>query len=453
MTPERLAWESLGRMVLDAGALGVAWLMAVGVRELFGSLSSAPFDAAAHVLLLALVVPVVLVVLAMRGDFRASRPASTRLLGLLSSVVLGLGAIALALFLLDVEWVSRPVLVSFGGLGVVALVAGRRVRDAVRGLGRLERVIVCAPVDAGVDFAEQVAAHPAWGLQVVAHLRPERLPAEATALREVLAGAGAGQVVVVGDAPDQVVLARLAAACDELGLRLSLDASFLGVRFGSAELRDFGPYGLVSFGRTRQGGLELAVKRVIDVAGAALGLALLSPLMGVLAVAIRRSDGGPALYAQRRVGLHGRPFTLYKFRSMRPGAHAERAALDPANEVEGLAFKMRRDPRVTAVGYWLRRSSLDELPQLFNVLRGDMSLVGPRPPLPDEVERYEPWQRRRLSMRPGITGLWQVSGRSELPFHRWMQLDLAYIDRWSVWLDLVVIARTVPAVLSGRGAW
>lgn len=453
MSPERLAWESLSRIGLDAGALGVAWITAVGVRELLGSLGLAPFDAAAHVLLLALVAPVVLVVLAMRGDFRPSRPVSLQPLGLLSSVVLGLGAIALALFLLDVEWVSRPVLVSFGGLGVVALVVMRRMREAVRGLGRLERVIVCAPSEAGVGFVEQVAAHPAWGLQVVAHLQPERLPADATALRDVLVGAGAGQVVVVGDAPDQRVLTRLAAACDELGLRLSLDASFLGVRFGSAELRDFGAYGLVSFGRDRPGGVELAFKRAIDVVGAAAGLALLSPVMVALAVAIRLTDGGPALYAQRRIGLHGRPFTLYKLRSMRQGAHAERAALDPANEVEGLAFKMRRDPRVTAVGYWLRRSSLDEVPQLFNVLRGDMSLVGPRPPLPEEVERYEPWQRRRLSMRPGVTGLWQVSGRSDLPFHRWMQLDLAYIDRWSVWLDLVVIARTVPAVLSGRGAW
>lgn len=197
----------------------------------------------------------------------------------------------------------------------------------------------------------------------------------------------------------------------------------------------------------------LAVKRAVDVVGASVGLVVLGPVLLGLMVAVRLHDGGPSLFAQRRLGQHGRAFTMYKLRSMRVGAEAERAALEPENELNGPVFKLRRDPRVTPLGRWLRRSSLDELPQLLNVLRGEMSLVGPRPPLPDEVARYEPWQVRRLSMRPGLTGLWQVSGRSELPFERWMQLDLAYIDRWSLALDASVLLRTVPAVLSGRGAW
>lgn len=156
---------------------------------------------------------------------------------------------------------------------------------------------------------------------------------------------------------------------------------------------------------------------------------------------------------QTRTGLHGRTFRMFKLRSMRVGAEALRQDLDAVNEVDGPVFKLRQDPRITGLGRWLRRTSLDELPQLLNVLRGDMSLVGPRPPLPDEVAEYEPWQLRRLSMRPGLTGLWQVSGRSAVPFERWMALDLEYIDRWSLWLDLELLLRTVPAVVSGRGAW
>jgi len=144
---------------------------------------------------------------------------------------------------------------------------------------------------------------------------------------------------------------------------------------------------------------------------------------------------------------------MFKLRTMQVGADAGKAALAHLNEAQGPVFKLRRDPRVTPLGRWLRRSSLDELPQLLNVLRGEMSLVGPRPPLPSEVADYERWQLRRLSMRPGLTGLWQVSGRSALPFERWMALDLAYIDSWSLWLDMTVLLRTIPAVITGRGAW
>jgi lipopolysaccharide/colanic/teichoic acid biosynthesis glycosyltransferase len=158
------------------------------------------------------------------------------------------------------------------------------------------------------------------------------------------------------------------------------------------------------------------------------------------------------LFRQRRVGLAGREFTLFKFRSMRQGAEAQQGLLGARNEMDGPVFKLRDDPRVTRVGRFIRRTSLDELPQLWNVVRGEMSLVGPRPPLPSEVRRYERWQRRRLSVKPGITCTWQVSGRNEIDFQQWMELDLAYIDRWSLWEDVRIVLRTIPAVLSGRGA-
>ena len=154
-----------------------------------------------------------------------------------------------------------------------------------------------------------------------------------------------------------------------------------------------------------------------------------------------------------RCGLGGRRFTVYKFRSMIEGADEMRSQIAHLNEVDGPVFKIAEDPRCTPVGRWLRRTSLDELPQLWNVLRGDMSFVGPRPPVPEEVEKYEPWQRRRLRMRPGLTCLWALEGRSRLNFERWMQLDLSYIDGWSLWLDAKIFVRTIPHVLFGRGAW
>lgn len=193
-----------------------------------------------------------------------------------------------------------------------------------------------------------------------------------------------------------------------------------------------------------------AAKRLLDVTLASVLLVLCAPLLALCALAIRLGDGGPALYVQERVGQHGVRFRMLKLRTMIVGAEALQPLL--ANEATGPLFKMRDDPRVTPVGRVLRRFSLDELPQLVNVLRGEMSLVGPRPPIPAEVERYEPWQLRRLTVPPGLTGLWQVSGRSDVPFDRGVALDLAYIDGWSLALDLWLLVRTVPVVLRGTGA-
>lgn len=194
-------------------------------------------------------------------------------------------------------------------------------------------------------------------------------------------------------------------------------------------------------------------KRCFDAAMAALALLLLSPAFLVIAVAIRLEGPGPIFYCSSRVGRGARKFRFYKFRSMVVGADTYRDHLLHQNEADGPVFKIADDPRITRVGRFLRRSSLDELPQFWNVLVGDMSLVGPRPPIPDEVLNYEAWQLRRLSVRPGITCLWQISGRSRIGFDEWMRLDMEYIDRQSFGLDLAILARTIPAVLSGEGAY
>ena len=197
-----------------------------------------------------------------------------------------------------------------------------------------------------------------------------------------------------------------------------------------------------------------AVKRVLDVVGAAVLALVLSPLLALVMLAIRLDSPGPVFFAQERVGRHGRRFRIFKFRSMYVDAEERKAALLAQNEMEGgVVFKMKDDPRITGVGRFIRRGSIDELPQLWNVLKGDMSLVGPRPPLPSEVADYTLEDRRRLEVVPGITCIWQVSGRSEIPFHQQVELDVAYIESQSLWLDLSLLLRTIPAVLLGKGAY
>ena len=199
--------------------------------------------------------------------------------------------------------------------------------------------------------------------------------------------------------------------------------------------------------------LAAQLKRGLDLVGAAALVVLCAPILGAIALAIKLEDRGPVLFRQTRVGRHGCLFTMLKFRSMVPDAEARKAALMAQNEMsDGILFKIRKDPRVTRVGQIIRKLSFDELPQLFNVLRGEMSLVGPRPPVPSEVALYDPGHRRRLGAIPGITCLWQISGRNDIDFHGQVKLDVAYIERQNIGLDLSILIRTIPAVLAGKGA-
>lgn len=244
---------------------------------------------------------------------------------------------------------------------------------------------------------------------------------------------------------------RTLETCEVAGVPVSLSTDLFGTRIARAEQtpRESGKivYSCVPYPRWK-----LAIKRAVDVFGATVALALFAIPMMLIALLIKVTSKGPVLFEQRRCGRNHHTFGMLKFRTMVPNAEKLKADLVHLNEVDGPAFKIKNDPRVTRLGRFLRKYSLDELPQLINVLRGDMSLVGPRPPIPAEVEKYEWWQRRRLSMRPGLTCLWQVSGRNGIGFEEWMLLDLAYIDNWSLRLDAGLLLRTIPAVLRGRGA-
>jgi exopolysaccharide biosynthesis polyprenyl glycosylphosphotransferase len=260
------------------------------------------------------------------------------------------------------------------------------------------------------------------------------------------------EVVFALDKEDLVQFEPLMQQCEEEGVHMRVQLDFLPKNFSRVFVEHLENIPLLSFASPQQNEFARFFKRTVDTVVASAALALLSPLFLLLALLIKITSPGPVFYRQVRCGLGGRRFTLLKFRSMVANAEELQPHLEAMNELDGPAFKIRNDPRRTTIGRWMRVLSLDELPQFWNVLRGDMSLVGPRPPLPREVEQYEPWQRRRLRIRPGLTCLWALEGRNQLQFDRWIRLDLLYMDNWSMWLDFKILIRTIPAVLFGKGA-
>ena len=240
--------------------------------------------------------------------------------------------------------------------------------------------------------------------------------------------------------------------CDEQGVRTRVATHFFPHVHSRVFLDRFGDQPLLTFSSTPHDEMRLLLKRALDVIFSAAALvALILPMLAI-ALLVKLTSPGPALFSHVRCGLNGRRFKLYKFRSMCDNAEALQADLRSRNQKDGPVFKLDRDPRLTRIGRFLRRYSIDEWPQFWNVLRGDMSFVGPRPPLPDEVDLYATWQRRRLRMRPGLTCLWVIRGRDSLDFETWMKMDLEYIDNWSLWLDLKILLQSIPLVLAGRGA-
>ena len=343
---------------------------------------------------------------------------------------------------------------------IASRVALRLAMERRRREGKNQRfVLVLGTGPRGQAFARKLEDHRELGLRVLGFLddSPDfELPSQweylgpLDRLEDVLHSRVIDEVTICLPFSQWNLIDAIAHLCEEEGkiVRIPMDVLDHAVTVGRMEELDGTPvYSLVS-GPDRA--LALAIKRTVDLAVSVAGLVLLSPFLVAIAAAVKFGDGGPVLFRQHRVGLHGRQFDVIKFRSMSVDAEDRLAEVAHLNEIQGRAFKVTKDPRVTRVGAFLRRTSLDELPQMLNVIRGDMSLVGPRPPLPREVEGYDLWHRRRLSMKPGITGLWQVRGRREADFDTWVEADLEYIDRWSLWLDLKILLRTIPAAVQGR---
>ncbi|MEO7118079.1 MAG: sugar transferase, partial [Candidatus Limnocylindrales bacterium] len=329
-----------------------------------------------------------------------------------------------------------------------------------RGAGHNARqVLVVGTGPAATAFARQIEDHAELGLRVFGfigaaqHDVPGRWPllGPIDDIERVLHSSVVDEVAICLPASDRTIVESVARTCLDEGkiVRMPLEVPHVG--YGIHFVEDLDGTAVLSLTSGPDRALALATKRVIDLAGSITALVLLSPVLVIVAVVVLVRDGRPIIFSQARVGLNGRPFRLYKFRTMVRDAEQQVGSLMEQNEVQGRAFKMTADPRVTRTGTLLRRASLDELPQFWNVARGDMSLVGPRPPLPDEVADYDVWHRRRLSMKPGVTGLWQVQARREPEFDRWVERDLEYIDRWSLLLDAKIVLSTIPAVLRLQG--
>ena len=353
------------------------------------------------------------------------------------------GAAAIAVILVAVQFsINRSLIVLFLAVSTLLLVVAKL---AQRSWVQRTRGQVLALVLEGTDEA-------ARELQTLRGRCVERMSAaEVGPLHDRLRQGGVDEVVLPGEL-ERERLRGLVAACEEVGVPALVRLDRVGPTLARPRAEMLGATLYLSYQRHEPDRPSLLIKGLLDRTLAAAGLIMTAPLMLVVAVLVKLTSRGPVLFVQRRGGLNGRPFPMLKFRTMREGAEKERQALLAANEMDGPVFKIANDPRVTPIGRLLRRTSIDELPQLLNVVAGHMSLVGPRPlPIVETRDLVGPF-RRRLSMKPGLTCLWQVSGRNELGFEEWMTMDLEYVDNWSLGLDLALLLRTLPAMLSGRGA-
>jgi exopolysaccharide biosynthesis polyprenyl glycosylphosphotransferase len=384
---------------------------------------------------------------------------------LAKATVVALGVTLSMLFLTHQDAVSRLFLaalfiaqpaVTLGGRGLLRLWF-----DAMRRQGANPNyMLVVGAGRLAENFADRVEAHRGLGLRVIGHLTVHEGERHALSrpvlgsvddLADIFRTTTIDEVAVCLPPGAAGLLDPIVSIAAEAGKTVRVPSDPDEELLGHALVEDFDGLVVRSVVHDSHRDLELALKRVLDIIGAVLGLVLLSPIFLAIALAIRIRDGSPVLFRQVRIGRHGRPFTIYKFRTMQPDAEERFAEVASSSDTSGAAFKMHDDPRVTRLGHFLRSSSLDELPQLINVLRGEMSLVGPRPAPPREVDQYDMWHRRRLSMRPGMTGLWQVNARLDEHFDDRAQLDLKYIDQWTFWSDLAILLRTVPALLLARG--
>jgi len=416
------------------------------------------------------------------GSMRLSSPFKLLRLSLFSSLLVFI-ALSAMLFILKLD-LSRVVVGMFCVLVGFALTAERYVvlsflRHWRRRGFNYRNVIVCGTGEQAISLAKVIWSRPELGIRIrgfanlesdnfetrervqefkarLEDLAPERhvrVIAGSEGLTQVLSNWAIDEVIFTDVIQVMPLVQEVVLVCSEQGVRTTIAADFFNVGIIKSTMSYFGDMPLIHFQTPPGDRWELALKRWIDLFGSALLLFLLLPILLIIYLLIKLTTPGPAFFTQKRMGLNGRLFSLYKFRSMYVDAESKLAELQEKNEMKGPVFKIKDDPRITPVGSFLRRFSLDELPQLWNVLKGEMSLVGPRPPLPGEVSMYESRDRRRLSMRPGLTCIWQVSGRNEIQdFSTWVQMDLKYIDNWSLGRDLVLLFRTIPAVLFGAGA-
>lgn len=383
-------------------------------------------------------------------------------------VVAGTASIALVIawiFLSRTFFFSRLIIIFTWALAVITIALGRGlIRFIQTWLYRynigVHRVIVLAANGSSKMVIRTIKDDPRLGMKIVKIIDQDAI----SKLEKIVENSPCDEIILADSNLKEAQVARILDFCRIHQIALKMTPNLLLVRSSHIDIQQLAGIPILEFKRTPLDGWGRIIKRAVDIFGSIILIIILSPIMIIAALLVKLTSKGPILFRQERVGLD-KNFTFLKFRSMKfeyctgdsyGGKKAQefRESLKKKkNEVDGPVFKIKNDPRITGAGKFLRKTSIDELPQLFNVLKGEMSLVGPRPPMPEEVAEYSDFQKRRLGVKPGITGLWQVSGRSELSFDEWVKLDAYYIEHWSLWLDFVILLRTVKAVVRRRGAY
>jgi len=387
---------------------------------------------------------------------------------IIKSAFLVIIVLATVEFIFKLEFISRAFIAIFFSASCLLLIGERffivYLLRLLRKKGyNYRNILIVGTGKRAENFIKLVHKHSEWGLKIAGlidadrdmlhrEIQGEKVIGVLDDIPEILHNKIIDEVIFIVPRKWLCLIEKSLLACEIEGVKTNIAADFFNMEIARSVSGDIEGIPLLSFQTTIGAEWQLLLKRIFDIIISLSGIIAALPIFAALIIAIKVLSPGPAIFTQTRSGLNGRKFVMYKFRTMLNGAEEKKAGLEKFNSMNGPAFKMKNDPRVTRFGAFLRRSSLDELPQLFNVLKGEMSVVGPRPPIPSEVENYEIWQRRRLSMKPGLTCLWQANGRNNVDFEKWMKLDLEYIDSWSLGLDFKIMLKTVPAVLFSTGA-
>ncbi|MFC1852221.1 sugar transferase [candidate division CSSED10-310 bacterium] len=461
-------------IVVDSMILVVSFLLAYKTRniEFFSSLRGLLYPFEYYSYLLVITVPTFIIIFSYFGFYSLPRPRSIGMLLSMGtkSILVSFFVLAGFIFMFKLDFVSRIFLGIYTFYSFVLIIMSRILilfgtRYFTPREHAIRNILLCGDFSKVQEFIEHVEKQKEWGINITGILSRRNswssdkqslfdIPVlgSMSDLEQILRKIVIDEVIFTFEKQNVPDMENWILICEKMGVTACIVADFFKVLFAKTYIESLYGLPLLTYSTVPYNYSELLFKRVIDIIGSLAGLIILSPLFLILTLAIKFNSRGSVFYKQLRLGQNGRKFVMYKFRSMIIEADQMRQNLESENEMHGPVFKIKNDPRVTRVGKLLRKYSLDEIPQIINVLQGEMSLVGPRPPIPEEVDQYDLWQRRRLSMKPGLTCLWQISGRNKIDFEEWMRLDLEYIDNWSLWLDFWIMMRTIPAILSARGA-
>jgi exopolysaccharide biosynthesis polyprenyl glycosylphosphotransferase len=465
--------EQVGRVMtlLDMGLTVAVFLFSYWLRDYFEIFVEVEGGLFSHVALLPLILALLGASLSYFGAYRRLRGSTifSYAWSVFRAVVASSILVVALLFVLKIEYVNREVLLIFAVLELLTLITLRAGtvwyfrRSLCKGENYL-KVLIIGTGQRAVNLSRTLRRRSEWGIEIVGHLDPDatRVGTQVDGF-PVLGTVNDIASVLKDHVIDEVILAiprsliqdaeLIAYECEVEGVKLRWMADVFDLKVARMQLVELGKIPLLTLEPVAQDEWKLMAKRVFDLILTLGSMPIVLPIIGVIALAIKLDSPGPVFFRQDRVGLKKRRFQMIKFRSMIVNAEEKMKEIEHLNEAEGPIFKMKNDPRITRVGKVIRKASLDELPQLFNVIKGEMSLVGPRPMSLRDVDLFDKGiQRKRFSVKPGVTCIWQISGRSNLPFAKWLELDLQYIENWSLLLDFKILFKTIPAVLKGSGA-